>query len=497
MNLEDGKVLFGEWFPDRPFYENPGLVEAKNTIPVDDFYKDFLDLSVSNATLPATPNSAFAAIDDNGDVEIYAGTQTNIYEDLGGTWTARGAAVTYAAAANGYWAFAQFDDYVFATDYSDRPQYKQIGTATAFATVTAAPFARQVGVINRFLMLGDTTDGSAATPYRVQWSSIDDPLDFPTPGSSTALARQAGQQDLDSAFGAVTGIANGQFYGLVFQERAVTRFTYIGGNNVFQVETYERSRGLWAPRSLIQIGNVSYFLSVDGFYMTDGQQVVPIGDGKVDKWFFSLFDQSHIEKMTRGIDWTNKCIYWSFPSSSGNGTPDSIIVYNFVRNRWAWAQVTAQLIFPSYSQGYTLDQLDSLFTSIDDMSLSLDSSAWQGGNPTIMGFYGSQLGTFAGNSLTAVFETGETQPNSFGYTFVRGTQPLVTGNPTTLTMAIATRNAQDNAGRTFSSSTSRNSRSGVCGFRSQGKFISARMTIAGGFDRAMGFGVDVEMGGRV
>jgi hypothetical protein len=496
MNVEDGRVLFGEWFPDRPFFENPGLVEAKNAIPVDDYYKDFLELSVSNATLAATPNSAFAAVDSAGDVEIYAGTQTQLYEDLGGTWTVRSAA-TYTGAANGYWSWTQFDNYVIATDYVDRPQYKDIGTATAFATVTAAPFARQIGKINRFVLLGDVTDGSAATPYRVQWSSIDDPLDWPTPGTSTALARQAGQQDLDSAYGAVTGISNGQFYGLVFQERAITRFQYIGGNSVFQVDTYERSRGLWAPRSLIQVGNVSYFFSVDGFYMTDGQSVVPIGDGKVDKWFLSFFDQGYIEKMTCGVDWSNKCVYWSFPSSSGNGTPDYIIIYNFARNRWAWAEDSAQLIFPSYSQGYTLDQLDTLFSSIDDMSLSLDSSLWQGGNPTIMGFFGSQLGRFAGSSLTAVFETGESQPNSFGYTFVRGAQPLVTGNPTSLTMAIATRDKQDNAGRTFGSAVSRHTRSGICGFRAQGKFISARMTIAGGFDRAVGFGVDFANGGQV
>ncbi len=493
MNIEDAKIIFGEWIPDRPYLDNPGLVEAKNVIPVDDHYKDFLALSVADATLAAAPNSAFAAIDTNGDAEIYAGTTTNIYEEVGGAWTARGAA-TYGAV--GYWSFAQFDNYVIATDYADRPQYKTIGAASAFATITAAPFARQVGVINRFLMLGDIADATT-TPYRVQWSSINDPLDWPTPASATALARQAGQQYLDSSFGAVTGIANGQFFGLVFQERAISRFTYIGGSAVFQVDTFERSRGCWAPRSLIQVGNLSYFLAVDGFYATDGQSVTPIGDGRVDKWFLSEFDQTYLDKMTAGIDWANKCIRWSFPTPSGGGTPDKHIMYNFARNKWSWAENSAQLIFKSYTTGYTLDQLDSLYTSIDDMTISLDSTFWQGGTPTIMGFSGSQLGDYSGDALAATLETGEMQPNPFGRAFIRGVQPLVTGDPATVTVQIATRSSQDNASRTFGTATNRTSRTGLCDFRTQAKFVSARLNLSGGFDRAIGLGFDFVPGDRV
>lgn len=495
MLIEDAKILFGEWLPDRPFLDNPGLVEAKNVIPVDDNYKDFLALSVDGATLPAAPNSAFAAIDNNGDPEIYVGTTTNLYEDLGGTWTARSAA-TYAAPSNGYWSFAQFDNYVFATDYADRPQYKTIGAGANFATVTAAPFARQIGKINRFLMLGDIADATT-TPYRVQWSSINDPLDWPTPGTSTALARQAGQQYLDSGFGGVTGIADGQFWGLVFQERAISRFSYIGGNAVFQVDTFERSRGCWAPRSLVQVGNASYFLAVDGFYATDGQVVTPIGDGRVDKWFLADFDQTYLERMTVGIDWANKCIRWSFPTPSGGGTPDKHAIYNFARNKWSWAEDSAQLIFKSYTTGYTLDQLDSLYTSIDDITITLDSTFWQGGTPTIMGFSGNRLGDYSGDPLDATIETGEMQPNAFGRTFLRGIQPLVTGDPTTVTVAIATRDLQDNASRSFGTAVSRTTRTGVCDFRTQGKFVSARLAIVGGFDRAIGLGIDAKAGDRV
>lgn len=501
MLIEDGKVMFGAWLPDLPYLNNPGLVEAQNAIPVDDSYKDFLEITTSDDALAAAPMGAYAAIDDVGDPEIYAGTQTNIYEKVGTSWTDRTPA-PYAVPSNGYWRFAQFDTTIIATNFNDVPQKKTIGSSSNFEVLAGtgtAPNARQVGVINRFVFLGDTDDGlNGVVPWRVQWSAINDVSNWPTPGTSDARTVQSGEQFLDSSSGAVTAIANGQFYGLVFQERAISRFTYIGGDIVFQIDTYERSRGCWAAQSMIQVGNVCYFLAVDGWYVTDGQAVKALGDGKWDKWFYADFDQSYIERLRAGIDWQNKCIYWCFPTPSAtSGVPDRILIYNFVRDRAAWAQETVQLIFASYTQGYTLDQLDSLFTSIDDMTITLDSTLWQGGIPTIMGFLSNTLGTFSGAALAARFETGETDQNPFGRVFIRGVRPLVTGDPTAVTVSLAARDAQDNAARTFGSPVTRTMRTGVCDFRTHGRFISARIDVTGGFDRAIGVGIDAERGDLV
>lgn len=501
MLKSDGKALFGEWLPDLPYYENPGLVEARNLIPVDGSYKDFLEILTSDATLSARPQGAFAAIDEAGDPEIYAGTEAGLYEKIGTDWTNR-ASATYSAPSVGYWRFAQFDDLVIATDFSDDPQCKTVGAATNFSVLAStgtAPNARQVGIINRFVFLGDTDDATnGAVPYRVQWSAINNARNWPTPGSSTARAVQSGEQFLSAAYGAVTAIANGQFYGLVFQQRGVSRFTYVGGDVVWQVQTIDENRGCWAPQSMVQIGSRVYFLASDGFYVTDGQTVQPIGNARVDKTFYSNFDQTYRERVTAGVDYINKCIYWCYPSpSASSGVPDQIIVYNFIENRWAHAEETVQLIFSSLTQGYTLEQLDSLFTSIDDMTISLDSSLWSGGIPTIMGFDSNRMGTFSGSATVARLETGETEVSPFGLAFVRGAKPLVTGDPTGLTVAIATRSAQDNAARSFGSATSRTSRTGVCDFRTQGRYVSARVEITGGFDRALGLQYDIEEGDGV
>lgn len=491
MFKSDGELRLGEWLPDQPVLNHPGLVDARNCLPVDDYYTEFSGIQTSGDALAADPVGAFAAVDDGGDPEIYAGTGVGLYERSGSSWTDR-SDTTYNAT---YWQFAQFDNYVFATNFNDSPRYRTIGSTDDFAAVTGAPDARQIGVINRFLFLGDLNQGSSDIPHLVQWSEIDDPLSWPTPGTAAALTAQAGQQYLQAEKGAVTAVAGGQFWGLIFQKLSITRFTYVGGQVVFQIDNFEKSRGCWAPRSHIQIGNLSYFLAADGFYKTDGQAVAPIGDGKVDRWFLSRLNQGQLDRVTAAIDWGHKCIYWSFPTTTAE--PDTILAYSLTRDRFAYAQQGAQMIFQSFTSGLTMEDLDSLFPDLDAMTISLDSPLWRGGLPTIQAFSSDALGNFTGAALDALFETGETDGNLGGYAFIRGVRPLLSGSPTSVSVSLAVRDAQDNEAREFGDAVTRTTRTGVCDFREQGRYISARLEVEGGFDRAIALQFDAEPGDQV
>lgn len=497
MSETSGEINFGEWLPDLPYYNNPGLVDAQNCIPVDASYKPFIDIATTGDTLASTPLGAVSVIASTGANEVYVGTATKLYVQNGTSWTDRSGAVY---TTTDYWRFVQFDTYVIGTNYTDVPQRKTIGSGSNFqalASTGTAPYARQIGKINRFVFLGDTNDGiNGVVPYRVQWCAINDPTNWPTPGTSAARTVQSGEQFLDASHGAVTGFMGGQFWGLVFQQRAITRFTYVGGDIVFQVDTFEKSRGCWAPQSLCQVGNMAYFYAVDGWYMTDGQSVTPIGDQKFDNWFAQLLDQNYLSKVTQGIDWASKCIYWSFPSTSANGTPDRMLIYSIVRNRAAWANSSVQFIFPSYTSGYTLDSLDTLSTNIDGLSISLDSTFYQGGTPTIMGFSSSKIGTFSGSTLNATFETGE-QGLGDGFVYIGGVRPMVTGNPTSVQVQLATRNSQDNASRSFGTASTRTTRTGMCDFRTSARYLSARLSLQGSFERAIGLQVLTDIGDGV
>lgn len=491
------KVRFGKWLPDLPYYENPGLVEANNVIPSDSCYKDFLTLQTEGTSLNSRPQGAYAATDIDGSPNIFAGDDKKLYERVSTAWTDRSAS-TYNTASNGYWRFTQFKQFVIATNFVDAIQSIDTSTTGSFAALSSeAPKARQIGVINNFVIVGDTDDtANGVVPYRTEWCAIGNASNWPTPGSASALALQSGEQFNNSAFGAVTGIAGFQFYGLVFQQRGINRYTYVGGSEVFQIQAIDTSRGCWAPQSLVQVGQLCYFLAADGFYVTDGQMVKPIGSGVIDKTFYLDFDQSYRERMTAAVDIVNKVIFWAYPShSAASGVPDKLIMYNFAEDRWARADDTVQLIFSSLSTGYSLDDLDTLFSSIDDMTVSLDSSMWTGGIPVVMGFASNKLGSFSGAANDATIETGEIDLEKFVY--MDGVRPKVTGSPTSITCAIAVRDNQDNESRTFGSPVARNSRTGMSDFREQGRYASVRVEIEGEFDSAIGVDVSVLEGDGV
>jgi hypothetical protein len=499
MLLQDSRIPLGPWLPDLPFYENPGLVEAKNCIPVDQHYQQYLPLTTSGDALTDRVVGAFAALDTAGDTFIYAGIDTALYLKNGTSWTDLG--TVFTTVDTGYWRFTQFDTTIVATNFADTPQAISPGAATtaALATTGTAPKGRQVGVINRFVMIGDTDYDGDLIPHRVQWSALGDARDWPIPNTSDARTKQSGEQVMPAVYGAVTAIAGGEFFGLVFQRRAISRFTYVGGDVVFQIQDYERTRGCWFPQSMIQVGGLCYFIAADGFYVTDGASVTPIGNGKWDAFFLADCDQTYAERVTVAYDYSTKCVMWSYPNfSATNGIPNRLIIFNTIDGRATNVDDTMELIFPSVSDGYTLEELDALYGDLDSIPGSLDSTTLQGGANAVMGFGSDHtIGTFEGTALTARFDTAEYDFNPMGYMFVRGVRPRVTGSPTGVTVAVSSRENQDGESRSFGTATSRTTRTGVCDFRENVKFGSLRFEIAGGFTKALGLDIDGEPGDGV
>lgn len=480
-------VKLGEWRPDLPFYDNPGLTEALNCLPVDGQYAPYQPVFVAGNAIANRPQGAFAAVDSLGNPYVYVGDSTKLYVSaLSGTWTT--SAASYSIATTDAWNFAQYGSLVIATDYADVPQAAVVGTATfgALATTGAAPNAKYIGIVGQFVVLGYINNGTV-TPYQVQWCAINQPQNWPTPGSADAIASQAGSQTLRSEFGAVTGIFGSDQVGLILQKKAIVRMVYQGGNTVFSFDTYEQQRGGWFQNASVRVGTLVYYIAADGFYVTDGVQSTPIGKDKVDMTFLADCDQTYIERVRAAVDVVNKCIYWCYPSHGAtNGLPDRLLVYNYVEGRWTHSQDSMQLVFPSLTTGYTLDQLGTLYPTLDSIPLPLDSSVWQGGQEIPAAFNNNQLGTFSSAAATATFQSGEFELNPMGRAMIQGIRPLVTGNPTSITLAVSSRNTQDNSSQSFSTPITPTASTGICDMMQNAKFVAMQMQVAGGFTKAMG-----------
>lgn len=489
-------IPFAGLFQDSPSLSNPGMTQAHNCVWTDGTYKQLLALSATGDALSNRCQGAFAGRDNEGNTILYAGDSTKLYQRNGTAWSDKSNG-TYSTQFSGFWKFRQFNSTIIATNYNDSPQSITIASSGTFSNLNAnAPKAKHVGVINQFVFLGNTADSTnGIVPYRVQWGAVGNPTDWPIMDTQDAADKQSDDENLNPVYGEIMGISDGEKTGLVFQENAVTRFTYVGGASIFEVETFERSRGLIGPNAYAQIGDVTIYLSSGGFCKTDGNTVENIGIGRVDDVVLgNLGEEFNNDRIYAAVDLVNKLVYFSYPTGTETN-PTNLVIYNYVEDKWTTGSETVEILFTSKSLGYTLEQLDAISSSIDAITVSLDSSIWKGGADIVAGFDASHiLGDLSGSAKTATLDTQEESLNSGGKAFVRSVRPLVEGG--TATVALLTRNLQS-ASKSAGSAVSLHSRTGAANFRSRARYHSARVSIAGGFTRAIGADFEFDACGEV
>lgn len=503
--------LLGEYKPDLPSTLNDGLTRAEGVLPFEAGYSPVPGLNaITTSQIDARAQGIFSARDlaTAATTYVYVGNATKLYQLSGNGWTDVSVGGGYSTGATERWEFAQWGDQVVATNFTDVMQVITLGGANFANLGGTPPQARYVATVKDFLVVGNTDDPTDnEQPQRVRWSGFDDITTW-----TVSATTQADFQDLRNNYGWINGIVGGD-YGLIFQEFAIVRMTYIGAPLVFQFDVVELQRGAYAPGSIIEIGDNVAFLAEDGFFVFDGRQSIPIGDGKINESIFSDshpigFDTNYVERMYSAHYPRQQILCWSYPSINADpaGTNDTILFYNYspqAKTRWSVVRTNVNdaaagttninhyVLGSEVTQGYTLDGLDAVSTDLDALPFSLDSRVWQGLNK-MLGVVDTagDLATFDPQSDTdyvdAFIETGEFQLNPDARTSVSLLRPFIErlGGNTVVTMAMSARDDQD-VTISFSSTTTLNS-SGFANIRSNGRFQRAFIKIENGFDHAYG-----------
>ena len=408
-------IPFGEFAPDQPSLDSGGLYSqvAKNCIPrTKGSYGPLGAQTALTNALTAQCQGAGAFRANDGSVYSFAGDINNLYLLSTATYSAVSKSTdAYATASDDSWEFIKFGNRVIACNgHTDNLQSFVMGTSSAFADLAAAaPRARHLAQIRDFVFCGNTFDGTdGAVANRVRWSAINNPTDWPTVGSTDAASKQSDQQDLPSGgwVQAISGAVGGTD-GVVFMDGAVYRIVYESPPTVFGFYEVERARGTIAPNSVVNVGDFCFYLSNDGFYVFSGQDSKQIGAQKIDKTFFSRFNQEYPHLVFGAADAINKVVMWIYPSSS-SANADRAVLYNWDLNEWSEAEFNSQILFRDLTQGFTLEGLDAISDNIENLGYSLDSRIWTGGRDVLATFdTDNKNATFSGNNLAAVFESQE------------------------------------------------------------------------------------------
>ena len=331
-------------------------------------------------------------------------------------------------------------------------------------------------VVRDFVVSG-YINSSTVYPSRVQWSALGDESSW-----ANSATTQADYQDIPDG-GSVVGITGGEF-GLVFMDRSIHRMSYIGSPLVFQFDNISRNQGCYEANSIIQYGGTSFFLSDDGFYACDGQQILPIGNEKVNRYFFDDVDEGSLGLMSAAVDPARKLVIWAY-ASQASATVDKLLIYNYQTNKWTSGTTTASRIASSSTPSFDLEGMD-VFGNLEQIDSSFDSRVWLGGKMQFAGVRDTKIVTFSGADNIAYIETGDIEmPGTTSA--ITLAKPIVDGGSGSVAL-FSRRLLSDQV--VFGSQTAADSENRVS-IRGVGRYHRLQLTPTGAWKNAVG--LDVEM----
>jgi hypothetical protein len=476
------RVTFTEWTPDLPgVAENLSI--AKNVVPTAIGYAPFPTAVDYSDAASENLNNVFAGR-FAATTTVFAGGATKLfkYDSVDLSMDNVSKSGDYSGVQR--WNFIQFGNTVIAANNLNKLQGFTLGSSTTFDDLAAAaPVAKYVTVVRDFVVCANLDSGTNGN--KVQWSDINDESDW----VSGATSQSDFQIIADG--GNITGLTGGEF-GLVLLERAIARMTYIGSPFFFQFDTISRGLGCIEGNSVTKYGNITYFLSDDGFYSCDGSNVIPIGTQKIDNWFFTNANPAKFDEMSATVDPIRKLVIWDFINTDGGR---SILIYNWQVQKWSYADTDVDYINNIAAAGLVLEGLDDFYNvtagsfvigqqytitalgstdftligaevnvvgarftatgvgtgtgeaidlaaaaaagrTLDTLETSLDDSLWSGGKFLSAGVRGAKVVTFTGANSVGLINTGDI--GSEATTVITLARPIVDNGSANVAVASRT-----------------------------------------------------------
>lgn len=430
------EIRFGAWLPDQIDHKNPGLEVCDNAIPGPAGYLPAPSPGESEGDVGARVIAAQSFLRSAGQRVTVCATADDLHTIIGGTVVDSGLSLSLTGPVT----FQRYGPTIWATNRAGTWLLADIETDDTFVAATNdVPFGQTMARIGDFLFMGNLTDTDTTDqPFRIRWS----PFNNPGGDWETSIPAQSDAIDMPADLGPVMGITGGNT-GLIFQRNGVTRIVYTGGVTVFAKQEIDRERGLASTTSLAQVGDRVFYLSDDGFFVTDGTAGQPISRGRVWDWWLANASGAHFEDVKAAVDWPNRCVVWTVPNDSGQAY--ALLFHNWETGDWSVVRVAVDTVFSSGRDGLTLEQVSAIYPNLDTMPVSLDSPEFKARGRSLAGFLDGHMRQFSGLSLPARFETGEFQPAPGRRTFVRAIAPIITDDNASALVSVRGRDDQRSA----------------------------------------------------
>jgi hypothetical protein len=463
------KIIFSDWLPDQPAVSG-SLTEANNVYATQIGYAPFPSaVSIGSPAAEALTASFTGKYGPN--VIMFASSLTRIYKynTVALTYDNVSKVGNYSASVINA---TQFGSVVITSNGIDKLQSYSLTVPTLYGDLAAAaPAAKYVTVVRDFVVAANTT----GFENKLSWSDIN----LETNWTPSATSQSDSQVIPDG--GNIQGITGGEF-GLVFLERAIYRMSYVGSPLFFQFDNISRGLGCIEPNSIVQQRHITYFLSDDGFYQCDGQNVSSIGNEKVDRYFFKDITIGNLSTISSVCDPIKKLIIWNYKNGSGNY---SQLIYNWVLQKWTSASIQVSHLSEIASPTATMDTINS-YGTVDSISIGFDSRYWASSKLLLSGIVGNNVAAIDGANSTASITTGDIGIDGTN-SFISMARPIIDNGSSTVSVASR---FKLNDGITYSTPSTANN-DGRAPLGARGRYHRVRVAPTGVWANAVGIELDI------
>ncbi len=373
-------IPFGEWKPDETTIGADSLKQAYQIYANGSTYLPLRKMIPASEAMEGTALGSASFIDRNGNIVTVAGDETSLYISRGTQWENISREQGYNGVGQ-VWRFAMWGDYILATNFNDPIQAWKIGSAEKFADMSeSAPRCKDMAIVSEFLVLVNTVDTlDGERPNRIWWSPIGNPFGEWVSSSATLCDYQ------DIQVGSYCVGVVGGAYGVVMMRDAIIRMTFVGSPIAFTIETMETDRGAVGLEAFCADGSDIYFAAQDGFYRFNGSSSVSLSAGRLDRWFFDNVEQTSGNLIISSFDIVKKVAMFGYPEKGEYYKPTKMLLYGAIGNRWSEADCDFAHFSQFLSKGYTLEELDYISETVEELPFPMDSNYYKGGIPSVAG----------------------------------------------------------------------------------------------------------------
>ena len=463
-------IVFQAYAPDQAAHIPDILLEALNVIPSEVDYRVMNGFEGLADALTGTPLGIASVRDANGQALVFAGDETDLYSLSGVSWSAISRTGGYSVASDGRWEFAPYQQVVVATNGNDQMQISNAagsafedlvditdsdnytdeivpnsGAGDADASTFIGPIGKTIATVGPFLVLGNFSDAQNGDVVDgVRWSQAGQPRKFKvdTTFQSNFVRIPAG--------GAVQRVVASGEYGVVFQENQIGRLDLSTGIG-FEYRVADQRRGALMAGGVIPYGRQVFYSSNDGFFVFNGVDSEPIGDGLIDRRFRQFYDNSNKRRVTGAIDERNKLAIWSLPFNTGGDTPNRLFMYHWPSGKWSESDEAVSILISLETPGINTEDptFGPEFTDTGIFADTLvDSPIFRGGELRFAAFDTARRLAFNnGEKRAARIQTSDVQLTPNQRSLVTKLRPIfdTEGGATTPRVAIGGRDRHSEA----------------------------------------------------